>query len=81
MFTPRLSLRDQLWTPGTPARLGGASEPREALAIPIPSPLPVFWRFRSVSCVMEIDFRAGVTLDLPACTALCGGNFALAVVF
>ena len=62
MFTPRLSLRDQLWTPGTPARLGGASEPREALAIPIPSPLPVFWWLRRVPRFMETRFPVVMTM-------------------
>ena len=62
MFTPRLSLRDQLWTPGTPARLAGMSERREILAMSLPSTFPVFWWLHSVSRVMETKFHAVTTL-------------------
>ena len=68
---PRLSFRDQLWTLGTAPRLAGASEPRETLAIPLPSPLPVPWRPRSVPHVMETRFHAVMTLVFTSAYSAC----------
>ena len=54
--------RDCFRKPGTTPRLAGMPEPRETLAIPLPSPLPVSWRPRSVPQSWKLHCHAVMTL-------------------